>query len=110
MKLELKQVSGQVPPDAIELLRKTLRQYETLNQEKDAELEEFVEEHCELKFTEMQKINKKFKIQLTVQKDEGKKAELQQQWDQLKAEKEVEMNGKLLEGKAEIKERFNQDA
>jgi len=52
MKLELKQVSGQVNPIALQILKDCLKQFDSLNAEKEAELEEFVEEHCEKKFME----------------------------------------------------------
>ena len=87
----MKQI-GQVNPKAVALLRDFHKKLEKVQAEKDGELEEFVEDHCELKFAMNSKINKKFKVKIDLCKDPEKVAELKQQFEQQKQKSEKELN------------------
>lgn len=70
-----------------------------------------MEEHVELKFELKSKINKKYKDKIRLaDKDASKIAEYETQKAQQMAKSEKELNAKLIEGKAEIKDKFNIEA
>lgn len=84
-----------IEPKAKEIVDASRKKLESLQNERDEEIEDFQEEHAEAKYKALQKIKSKFKVQIAIAnkaKDEVKKGELEekQKEEVKKIEKEMQ--------------------
>lgn len=112
-KLRLEMKNLMIEPKAKEIVDASRKKLESLQNERDEEIEDFQEEHAEAKYKALQKIKSKFKVQIAIAnkaKDEVKKGELEEKQKEEVKKIEKEMQQKSLEAKTKIKERFNEMA
>lgn len=74
IKLELKQQA--IDPRVREILEECKEKLEKLMEEKDAEIDEFMESHAELKFKKNQEIKKRYQIKIKLAEKQNNLEEL----------------------------------
>lgn len=108
MMLGMKQTG--VDPRVKSILSDCLNKLTKLQQERDQAIEEFMEEHAELKFKTNQDVKKKFQMKIALakkQKDDRQGQQLEQEMQAELKQLEQEMLDKSAKGKSDVKDMFN---